>query len=147
MNRDAFPPRAWSSLLIGAVVGGVGTIVGIWLVTIIDPSVPGETFEIAYAVPALVYATLIWLVGLLVLGLAPWLVLHRFGFRGWISAVMLGIALTFLLPIALTAGSEGLNWPGTFIVCAGFGCLGVVVAISIWLNAYRPWRKSPIEVS
>ena len=69
------------------------------------------------------FALLVWLFGLLLVGVPCWLILHHLGARHWSFAIALGTALT--LPFGPLAP------------------IGAVVGFIVWRVAYAPTTSPP----
>lgn len=167
-NVDFLPHMA-RGLFVGAVTGSVITT----LPVVLSVNYPDRLADIAFHALALglivfVCAFLVWLFGLVIVGLPSWLVLHRLGYRNVVAAVVLGFVATFFVTLAWRSNffalpppvsamgsthewyavSEGLvevdykltrlGWKFAFEGAAELGALGVVVAIAVWTAAYHP---------
>ena len=94
--------------LLGAVVGAF-LFAAYYFVGVI--AVNGFDHALAYGVRnslgVFMFALIIWLIGVVVLGGPFWWLLHRFHKRGWITAVGLGLGLTFLISFGFSTNGFG----------------------------------------
>ena len=116
------PEHFLSALAWGALGGGVLT--PLWL------SWPGGLLPPYMFVATIPCAALIWLVGLVGVGLPAWFVLHRLCVRSPIAAAILGG--TVLLP-AFLQGSHDVQG---LVKAASFVAIGAVVGLVVWLRSY-----------
>lgn len=155
--------RVVAAVFAGAVVGAT-VVAGEYLFSMLQPHPilnPHQTVRIVMLV--FVGAFVVWLLGLLVLGCPVWRVLHRRNVRGWPSAVLIGVVLTFLASFLLTlapsllirsaGGSSFLGDSGGMIIVNTsltphgwvvysewsllFSVMGALVGWVIWRVAYR----------
>ena len=94
--------RVVSAILAGAVVGAT-VVAGDYLFSMLQAHAilsPHQTVRIVMLV--FVGAFVVWLLGLGMVGCPLWWVLHRRNVRGWPSAVLIGVVLTFLASFLLT---------------------------------------------
>jgi hypothetical protein len=107
----------------------------------------------------------VWTVGLVAFGLAPWWAFHRIGFRNLLSAIVLGFSVTFLVDLSIASHLAGLlappdgvrevvrdaggdreidfmltphGWRMAAREAAELGVVGAIVAAVIWRTAYIP---------
>ena len=142
-----------------------------------------QLFLPVFALSAIAFV--VWFVGLSLFGLGPWFLLHRYGFRGWRTAVVLGFTMTFVVTLGLSShgfrigassaapgsraatgrsyetigssyesisdsvGPTEINYRltahGWHLALEGAleqGGDGVLVALAVWLTAYRRWSWS-----
>jgi hypothetical protein len=102
-------------------------------------------------------AFIVWIVGLALVGVPMWWLLHKKGLRSWWVAVLCGAVAAsiadFALNLALTLPIEGSSfaggysmidgeltaygWQSLVLDAAGIGFCGAIVAAVIWRIAYR----------
>ena len=114
------------------------------------------------AVVVFVYAAVIWAMGLIVVAVVPWSILHRYEYRSWPVAVGLGAILTFIvvsgfltngfgaytgsggLSVADSGGPTWVNghltsygWRQALSFAAICSVAGAIVGFVVWRTAYR----------
>ena len=108
-----------------------------------------------------VIALLVWALGLVVVGLPLWWIIHKNGLRRWWAATLCGAIAAFVAGFALSlastlpfGGSFGdsggdtmidgeltaYGWQSIVLGAAEIGVYGAIVAAVIWRIAYRPVR-------
>jgi hypothetical protein len=142
MEREPPPiahqERAALALGLGALAGGALTTIG--FVGLVAATGPGGQPYPLLAVLTGVVASIVWGIGLTTVGLPAWSLAHRYGLRGWRTAVVGGGALSLVTSLLLSL-SLGLRkqlmapwelWPELSI-----GLIGALVGLLIWWVAYR----------
>ena len=159
------------SVIAGAVTGGV-------LIALDYVWGTGRNLGIPYLVEyglrptitVFVVALIIWAIGIIVVALPIWWVLHKLRLRHWSVAVLGGLVTTFVVGFALqTRGFELVTWPGSGTLSASdsggptvvdnhltphgwwnaaegsleLGAAGSLVALVGWLVAYRKVDSAP----
>lgn len=138
-------PRAALAICCGAIVGAL--ILALYLVR--------EFFfadNFVAILPQVALAAFLKLlpfcfVGLVGFAVVPWWLLHRWNYRGWKSAVALGVGLAYLFPVIaflIDAGgkipADVPDWSYILAVFIRVGGIGGVVGLIIWRIAYRRVR-------
>jgi hypothetical protein len=174
-DNDIRPPRIASSLLLGALAGTLSMIAAGAVTSALTEGLSALFVGIMFAFWVFLFAYPVWLIGLFMFGLGPWIVLHRMGHRSWRAAIALGFAITFLIGMAASTHFFGLTappltreraseyvgdsggkseiayrltphgWKNAIVASAIFSASGVLVALTVWLAAYRPWQKDHPE--
>ena len=114
MNKNHRYQTSWTrvafALFGGGMIAGATFVLGLMLVGIasgkVDPS--DSTIWSRAELEVLLFLWVVvsgaWLVGLLVLGVLPWIMLHRSGHRHWKYAVAIGLVIvplgSLLTPIS-----------------------------------------------
>jgi hypothetical protein len=134
-------------LIVGAVVGGA--VLGA-LETLANGSLVGVSPVVFFFSERTLEYTYLWIVSLVLFGSLPWVVLHKMGRRGLLTAAMVGFVIPFLVigsvstlsllvPNA-TSGVDGHVTVATLLnaleSASLFGLLGVLVATVVWRIAY-----------
>jgi hypothetical protein len=131
--------RAFSAFFGGAAVGAAITGGGTALSAVGTSSLDGQLQVLFLGALFLVFALVIWAVGLLLVGVPAWCVLHALGMRGWRTAVLTGAVLPFGVGLLLINWEEGrpqgLGFP------ALLGLAGSAVGYTVWRIAYG--RSAP----
>ena len=82
----------------------------------------------------------LWLFGLVLFGLPPWILAHFTGYRTWFVSLIFGFTVPFLVAIWFFFTSE-ISLADSLFDAAGnaalFSLLGAIVALTIWRIAYR----------
>lgn len=150
-------PRAVLGLVAGTMTGAV--LVMLWAQEGVDRF---DATSFRHALTVFTYAAVLWAGGLLSVATLPWLALHRFGWRGWPSAIALGAVLTFLVVFGFLTNGFGLfvaesrffaadsggptwvdgrltahGWFEAFQFAAICSAMGAVVGFAVWRVAYR----------
>lgn len=153
--------RAVYALFVGAVLGALltmGEVTAGLTVPILRAPMPLTAASASAVMEYLqflemagIYAFVVFSIGLLVAGAPVWFVLHRFGCRSWVHAVVAGAVLTFLaafiidnqaflwairdsdVPFRMTTS----GWIRAWSVAAQFSLTGAAVGFVIWRIAYR----------
>jgi hypothetical protein len=149
---QSLPPRMSKSLAAGAAAGGF--LIALWYYWDSSHYI-GKIYSFPPTfIPALVLflmASAVWMFGLVAFGLVPWLVLHRNGFRSWIAASVLGFVVPFVVVLGFSslayAATTHDGWWAATEAAATLGGAGVVVALAVWLTAYRPWLREDLKSS
>jgi hypothetical protein len=138
---ETWPETIGRGLFVGAMTGASGVIGYFFLLACIEPlrsgSVKLPANEWVYIAGGLYLvfiifacAFVLWLLGIVFFGLGPWWLLHRLGFRGWLSAAVLG----FAVPSLVWSFINGNRWE---LTSYAIGALGILVAEAIWYSSYR----------
>jgi hypothetical protein len=140
---QSWPATIGRSLILGAVVGGIGIVVFSFNYFLASTSAHSTSANASLPIGiVLLFVFLIaaqaWFIGLVVFGLLPWWILHRLGFRGLRHAVILGFAVPFLAGVLLTGGQLS---PFNFL----FPGIGIFVALTIWYSTYKCGAGAPID--
>jgi hypothetical protein len=162
--------RAMAGLAAGALAGGTGFGVFTAIEAFANSAPTGGQLSsgIAWLIVATLAAAAVWLYGLLVFAAGPWALLHRWGWRGWHIAIILGAVTTFAFSQGISTGgfelfasqygshysesdsgglivSDGVYARHGWEKAAKFAALnaldGIIVALVIWRIAYR---RAPI---
>lgn len=164
-SKCGAPMKAYNTSLPRAMLGVVaGTMTGAVLVVLW--SLLGMTWFDEHwprhAITIFTYAASLWAGGLISVATIPWLVLHHYGLRSWLIAIVLGAILTFLVVFGfLTNGfgayvaESGLSaadnggptwmdgrltphgWFEAFQFSAICSAVGAAVGLIVWRVAYR----------
>lgn len=76
------------------------------------------------------YSFILWLLGIVLLGLGPWWVLHHLGLTNRLVAAALGFLAPFGFCFWLM--NRQVN-----VFCVEMGVIGILVAQTVWYSAYR----------
>ena len=151
--------RAAAAVSVGALVGAVATNSPTFVVTLLYiDRMQSQHIPILFFM--LFMAFIVWVVGLALIGVPIWWLLHRKGLRSWWIAVLFGAIaasiVDFALNLALTLpiehssfGDSGgdtiidgeltaYGWWGLVRGAVLIGIGGAIVALVIWRIAYRP---------
>ena len=123
-DPQPLPPRFFSALTLGGLLGGVLTPV--WLAVVDTDILTLALFPIIAP-----FAAVFWLIGLLVVGAPGWSVLHHLGLRSAWAAV--GFGLAALSPALFVGGLQ----PSTLFPAVTFILMGGIVGLAIWRMAYK----------
>ncbi|MCZ0738226.1 hypothetical protein [Phreatobacter sp. AB_2022a] len=167
---QATPSRAVLGIAGGAAVGAVAVVA---LLLGIPLYLEGESFADRVRFPTVAFAAAvafaIWAVGLSIVAVPCWRILHRRGWRDWRAAIALGFALTFLANLALSTGfgfgfgsgysagdGGGMTvvngrmtihgWSRALAGALFLSPLGMLVGWAVWRIAYR-WCPPASAVS
>lgn len=166
MSAKAQPGNAIAALIVGAAVGAVATNLPVVVMGLLYIGEPGG-FQSQH-IPLLVYmfalAFIVWGVGLILVGVPIWWLLHKKGLRSWWMAVLLGAVAAavcnFALNLAMTLPIENASlgdsggqsmidgeltaygWWSLVRGAAAIGVVGALVAAVIWRIAYRRVQRA-----
>ena len=144
----------------------VGTIAGAALVTVALLPVHDLAYFLTYGLPTVaavfIYAIFFWAVGLALVAPVPWVLLHHRRWRGWPSAMTLGVVLTFIVTFGMFTHWFGLDVPAGLVAASDSGgrtvidgrltphgwfaglqlalacsAAGALVGLVVWRTAYR----------
>ena len=146
--------RAPMAVVVGALVGAIA---GLFLLALSEPA----TLPPSAAVMALVMigaGFIFFLFGIAIFGLPAWMLLHVWGFRGWLSAALLGgiecFAAMLLIEVwpmwssntfSSSAGGHDLivnnhitayGWKQALTYAGLLAIAGVLAGLSVWRFAY-----------
>jgi hypothetical protein len=170
-------PRALLALVGGAVVGAWVFVLEIAVLLALRPSKLGEINEYVGTTSAelfiliAAFSFIFFAAGLLIVGAPFWWVLHRFGRRTWLDAVVLGAALgaagfvamvmwnpewpalsliSFLTEEfgGLTASNgrlSGQGWEALVRGAVGIAIAGALAGLALWRIAYRRPRPRSVQ--
>jgi hypothetical protein len=142
-------PRAILALAVGAIAGGVFTdLIGGLAEMLFRTSDSaglryahwGGNFKMiaAWAFPPRILPTLEWAGFLAVFGAPVWYIADRRGYRGWLSAILMGAGLSTVILGVIFLALKG--WGDARVLLAAGGvyilCAALVGAL-IWRIAYR----------
>lgn len=150
MNKtEISSPHVLEGLIAGSAAGGLCIALFIYLAAIVHAGLGFLLIGLLAAIYVFVIASVAWMLGLIVFGLIPWLVLHQIGFRNWIAASAAGFAVPFVVVLSCSLGSyvgtTPTFWWAAIELAVMFGAAGVVVALAVWLTAYRPWLRGGVK--
>ena len=152
--------RAAAAVAAGAAVGAIATNVPMLVVGLLYVGEPGgfESQHIPFLAYMVFIAFIVWIVGLALVGVPMWWLLHKKGLRSWWVAVLCGaiaafvgdFALTFALTLSMhssfsdSGGSTMIDgeltaygWQTLVLGAVQIGVCGAIVAAVIWRVAYR----------
>lgn len=160
------PPRVMRSLMVGAAAGGFSMSLCYLASAALRLGMHDALVGTVSAAASLfVVGFLVWAFGLIAIGLTPWWIFHRMGFRNLFSALVLGFSLAFLADIAsathlggflapsLSASAHEIvrdakgqleidytltarGWQVVLEGAAEIGAIGALVAAVAWRTAY-----------
>jgi uncharacterized PurR-regulated membrane protein YhhQ (DUF165 family) len=106
--------RVGLALWVGAVVGTCFIVIAMVAPAVVYPTHSGavDSFLRLVALIALV-SFMCFSVGLAFIGAPAWWLLHRFGRRSWLDALLLGFFLTFVCTVLLLAQDSLWPTPGS----------------------------------
>lgn len=138
----------------GAVTGGA--LVSAFMTFVYATSYPveGGTFvpdfqgTVMWAVLSLTVATIVWAIGLIIVGYPIWLLLHRFSTRGPLAAALSGVTAVYLVGLALgpLSVTSALDLDRILLAIAG-GVVGFVIQRIAYKSRPKPPRPSPAPAS
>ena len=154
--------RATAAMAIGALLGGaIFSAQNLWGIYIVFGFTDLIQFGIRQSVPGLVFACIVWGMGIFLLGGPIWLILHHRGVRQAWAAVAVGGTLPFIVAMALrtklftgrdptmdysSAGGRVLwndgvltpdGWQSAVEVSLLYALFGSIIGAVIWRIAYR----------
>ena len=162
MSYLTTPGRMALALGGGALTGAA--LLSIYL-AVSSPVSPAPSSDGAlWAIPLVIFIyAVIWLIGLVAVGLPVWLLLHSLKLRHWLCAVLTGAVLTFAVvyliaietglfygvagfteydgidPATLPAGQlAGRKQQTALYASSVLGAIGAAVGLAVWRIAYRP---------
>ena len=144
IDTGRIPWSIAAGALTGATIIAAPTFVLSLVYESIDQFLSGNFLMVMWT---FVVAFVVWAIGLVVVGLPLWWLLHKKGVRRWWVAALCGAATAFVgafalsLALMLLVESSPFKDPGAFamIVLAAveIGVYGAIVAAVIWRIAYR----------
>lgn len=138
-----WPPHIVRSVLLGASVAGFLMAVYFFVDLTFVPHIRfvGEN-DLSWGLEVSVITFLLWGAGITALGVPAWYLLHRYGFRNWLSAAALGFVLPFIVSgrgadtLSVIAGyPQRHGWEIRWLDVA-YGAIGIVIGLIIWRTAY-----------
>jgi len=137
--------RAAAAVAAGAAVGAVATNVPMVVAGLLYIGEPGgfESQHIPFLLYMVFIAFIVWTVGLVLVGVPIWWLLHKKGLRSWWVAVLCGAIAGFVgafalsLALTLPIESASFGWQDLVLGAVEIGVYGAIVAAVIWRTAYR----------
>lgn len=157
-----------TTLSRAALAIAVGAAVGALIVVAVLVALPAYRYgddlvargQLSFIAFVAVAAFAVWAIGLTVIAIPCWRILHRRGWRDWRAAIVLGFVLTFVTYLALSTGfglgfgsgysagdGGGMTvvngrltahgWSRALAAAALQGAIGMVVGWMVWRVAYR----------
>jgi hypothetical protein len=127
--------RVILAILIGSVLGGF-----ISVLPFAAASSPTDIDSLFFIV---MYASTKWFWGILIFGLPAWFLLHITGWREWYIATLAGAVLpVFRLMILASVFSQTRSLADIIKSAIIFSPVGIIVALVVWLIAYRRIERS-----
>lgn len=108
--------RVYLAGAVGSVIGGVlGTVLQLaWSIMHSGGVEPNEWTQIRIQIFGFsILASIVFLIGLVTLGVPGWLIMHRLGRRRWFDAMALGAVLAFAAYFAISYLPLILHSPGS----------------------------------
>jgi hypothetical protein len=125
--------RALAASVVGALVGAIA--LELYLLTLVVATGPVSFSLLLNAISDLpVLALFIWL-GLVIIGVPCWLLLHRAGFRAWQHLAAAGAVAFFAVTYAIE--SRVVFTDHAMSSASRMALLGALVGVAIWRVAYR----------
>ena len=155
MFKDYTLQTTWGRALVALVVGVVfGAVIAALLSTIniysdFDPKAASRV-HVTTMSSSFKYATYSWTIGLALIGIPIWLVIHYFGFRTLIVWMLLGFSVTFYVLLSLNTDSfsgsrfGGSNYPDYPL--GGYGWTGGRIFLGDTINSYGWWIAIRVSV-
>ena len=148
-----WPPRLISSIALGALTAALLSVVWFAAEALL---VPHERFtgenDVEWALEIFGVSFCLWSAGLAVLGVPAWCVLHRYGYRSWYAAAILGFMLPLIVcwrggdTISVLFGHPPKHGWEIYWTDVADGAIGIIVSLTIWAIAYhqikRPFRTT-----
>lgn len=164
----------WFRMLLGLVGGALtgAILVTVYFYLIFESRSGGSGGEPPWLILLFpfIYSLAAWSIGLVVVGLPIWLLLHVLEFRQWRWAALLGIAVTFVIACIVAKDSEivrslspfnadgnvdpktlsksqlaSQKWQDTIFASLVLSVIGAAVASVVWRIAYRSVRWPTTE--
>jgi len=162
--------RILASLLVGAMVGGLLFVLSYLVIQLLESG--GEhviKYGLSNVLAGFLFFSVVWFVGILLVGSPFWFFMHREGKTSWKYASSLGFGLvfififlfnTFFAQLMVGDGSDGSRfsasdsggptWVDNQLTLHGwasaaqnacfFALAGMLVALSLWWAAYKARR-------
>ncbi len=140
---NSWPPHIIRSVLLGALIAGLCMAAYFTFDMIFVPHTRfvGED-DLSWGFGVFAVTFFLWAGGLTLLGVPAWCMLHRYGYRNWLTAAGLGFFLPFTVSWrgadtidAIVGYPQRHGWAVNWLDVA-YGAIGVIVGLVIFWTAY-----------